>query len=227
MVKIGYRYAFLFFVLSAVFFIVSSGCCCFPAVKAIGYFLGGIFFVLTCFCFYFFRDPKRVIIEDEKKILSPADGTVFEISETDEPCFIKGRARIVKIFLSVFNVHVQRAPVAGEIVYVEERPGLVLKANHPDAASKNRQNIIGIKSKIPVTVKQIAGIIAQRCDLWVGLNQKVEQGEHIGVIHFGSQVDIYFPVDVAVNVKIGDKVAGGITVIGEIRSGIVSSARSA
>jgi phosphatidylserine decarboxylase len=183
----------------------------------LNYIFGGVFFLLLCFCFYFFRDPIRIITADENVILSPADGTVFEISDVDEPLVIKGRAKIVKIFLSVFNVHLQRAPISGKISYINKEGTKYLPANHPDACVKNVQNLIGIKNgQMSILVKQIAGIIAQRCDLWVKLNQDVVQGEKIGIIHFGSQVDIYFPEKIKLNVSVGNKVTAGITVIGKI-----------
>lgn len=195
----------LFLVFSLIFFI-SGG--------LLNYIFGVVFFLLMCFCFYFFRDPVRAIPADENIILSPADGTIFEISDIDEPLVIKGRAKIVKIFLSVFNVHLQRAPISGKISYVNKEGTKYLPANHPDACVKNVQNLIGIKNEqMYILVKQIAGIIAQRCDLWVKLNQDVVQGEKIGIIHFGSQVDIYFPEKIKLNVAVGDKVTAGITVI--------------
>lgn len=205
MAKTGFRYALLFLVFTLIFLITGG---------LLNYIFGGVFFLLMCFCFYFFRDPERKINADENVILSPADGTVFEVSDADEPLVIKGRAKIIKIFLSVFNVHLQRAPVAGQISFISREGTKYLPANHPDAAVKNVQNLVGISGKTPVLVKQIAGIIAQRCDLWVELNGGVSQGEKIGLIHFGSQVDIYFPADVKVNVAIGDKVTAGITVMG-------------
>jgi phosphatidylserine decarboxylase len=208
MVKTGFSYVLLFLVFSLIFFI-SGG--------VLNYIFGGVFFLLLCFCFYFFRDPIRIITADENVILSPADGTVFEISDIDEPLVIKGRAKIVKIFLSVFNVHLQRAPISGKISYINKEGTKYLPANHPDACVKNVQNLIGIKNgQMSILVKQIAGIIAQRCDLWVKLNQDVVQGEKIGIIHFGSQVDIYFPEKIKLNVAVGDKVTAGITVIGKI-----------
>ncbi|MFA5780433.1 MAG: phosphatidylserine decarboxylase [Elusimicrobiota bacterium] len=205
MAKTGFNYVLLFLVFSLIFFI-SGG--------LLNYIFGVVFFLLMCFCFYFFRDPVRAIPADENIILSPADGTIFEISDIDEPLVIKGRAKIVKIFLSVFNVHLQRAPISGKISYVNKEGTKYLPANHPDACVKNVQNLIGIKNEqMYILVKQIAGIIAQRCDLWVKLNQDVVQGEKIGIIHFGSQVDIYFPEKIKLNVAVGDKVTAGITVI--------------
>lgn len=205
MAKIGFSYALLFFVFSLIFFISGGN---------LNYIFGAVFFLLTCFCFYFFRDPKRTVVIDENVILSPADGTVFEISDVDEPLVIKGKSKIVKIFLSVFNVHLQRASISGKISFVGKEGTKYLPANHPDAAAKNVQNLIGIKNgRMSILVKQIAGVIAQRCDLWVKLNQDVIQGEKIGIIHFGSQVDIYLPEEVKLNVVVGDKVTAGITVI--------------
>ncbi|MBI5573883.1 MAG: phosphatidylserine decarboxylase family protein [Elusimicrobia bacterium] len=208
MAKIGFRYIFLFLISSLIFFI-SGG--------PLNYIFSAVFFLLICFCFYFFRDPVRIITADDNVILSPADGTVFEISNVDEPLIIKGRAKIVKIFLSVFNVHLQRASISGKITFISKEGTKYLPANHPDAAVKNVQNLIGIENgQMSVLIKQIAGIIAQRCDLWVKLNQDVVQGEKIGIIHFGSQVDIYFQEKIKLNVAVGDKVTAGITVIAKI-----------
>lgn len=207
MAKTGFRYILLFLVLSAIFFI-SGG--------ILGYIFGTLFLIIMCFCFYFFRDPKRNVEINENLILSPADGTVFEISDIDEPLVVKGKAKIVKIFLSVFNVHLQRAPISGKITFIDKSGKEYLPANHPEASTLNVQNLVGINGKIPVLVKQIAGIIARKCVLWVKMDEDVIQGGKIGIIHFGSQVDIYFPQNVKVNVNIGDKVTGGLTVIGKI-----------
>lgn len=207
MAKTGFNYVLLFLVFSLIFFI-SGG--------ILNYLFGVVFFLLMCFCFYFFRDPNRIIVANDNMILSPADGTVFEISDSDEPLVIKGKSKIVKIFLSVFNVHLQRAPIPGKVSFIDCAGTKYLPANHPDACVKNVQNLIGIKNgQVSVLIKQIAGIIAQRCDLWVKLNQDVAQGERIGIIHFGSQVDIYFPEKTKLNVAVGDKVIAGITVIAE------------
>lgn len=207
MAKTGFRYIILFFVLAFIFFACGG---------ILNYIFGAVFFVLTLFCFYFFRDPDRTVRVDEKKILSPADGTIFEISEIEEPLFIKGKAKIIKIFLSVFNVHLQRSPVAGDVKFLRTQNGLFLPANHKNASDENQQNLIGIAGgKIQVLIRQIAGIIARKCELWVGLNQKINQGDKIGIIHFGSQVDIYIPREIEIKIKIGDKVKAGVTVIGE------------
>ncbi|MDD5687190.1 MAG: phosphatidylserine decarboxylase [Elusimicrobia bacterium] len=211
MAKIGFSYIISLFIFSLIFF-VSRG-----IFSYFSYILSAIFFVLALFCFYFFRDPVRNIKFDENNILSPADGTVFEISNVEEPLFIKGKAKIVKIFLSVFNVHLQRTPVSGDIKFIHKQYGEYLPANHIEASVKNRQNVVGIEGKTKILIRQIAGIVARKCDLWVKLNQPVKQGDKIGIIHFGSQVDIYFPENVSVNVSIGDKVVGGITVIGQIK----------
>jgi phosphatidylserine decarboxylase len=206
MAKIGFNYIVIFFVIALLLFFLGG---------IFGYVLGSIFFLLMFFSFYFFRDPVRNIKIDENKILSPADGTVFEISEVEEPLFIKGKAKIVKIFLSVMNVHLQRTPISGNVKFVQKQDGLFLPANHEDASVKNQQNLVGIEGRTRILIRQIAGIIARRCNLWVKMDQSVKQGDKIGIIHFGSQVDIYFPQDVKVNVIVGQKVIGGITIVGE------------
>jgi len=207
MAKIGFIYISFFLAISIILFIVGGLLCDVLSI---------LLFLITLFCFYFFRDPSRNVIINENNILSPADGTVFEISEVEEPLFIKEKVKIIKIFLSVLNVHIQRAPVSGDVKYISEQKGSFLPANHVDASTKNTQNLIGFEGKSKILVKQIAGIIARKCDLWAKLNQKFNQGEKIGIIHFGSQVDIYVPNNTKINVTIGQKVKGGITILGEI-----------
>ncbi|MEW6557369.1 MAG: phosphatidylserine decarboxylase [Elusimicrobiota bacterium] len=207
MVKAGFKYIFLFLIFSLIFFFVGG---------LLNYIFGSIFLILAIFCIYFFRDPTRKIGFDENQILSPADGTVFEISDIEESLVIKGRAKVVKIFLSVLDVHLQRAPISGKITYIKKESGKFLPANHPDAAVKNTQNLVGINGQMSIYIKQIAGIIAQKCELWVKLDDVIKQGEKIGLIHFGSQVDIYLPENIKLKVAVGNKVKAGITVIGEI-----------
>jgi phosphatidylserine decarboxylase len=163
----------------------------------------GLFFA------YFFRDPIRRVIRDDSRILSPADGTVLEISGAQG-------GRVIRIFLSVFNVHLQRAPVSGTIRNVEYKPGKFLPAMKPEAHVENEQNIITLQSaKGNFEVRQIAGILARRVVSWVKAGQQVEQGQQIGFIKFGSQVDLTVPASAIIKVKTGDKVRGGLTILAE------------
>ncbi|MFH1259705.1 MAG: phosphatidylserine decarboxylase family protein [Elusimicrobiota bacterium] len=174
-----------------------------------------IFLLLLLFVIFFFRDPERKIDAAKNLVISPGDGRVLEI--TEEQNIFVGKAKVVKIFLSVFNVHIQRSPVAGRVAFIQYNEGKFLPANCPKASLENEQNWIGIENKEgKVLVKQIAGLIARRIACWVKMGEDVDQGRRIGLIRFGSQVDLYFPVSWDVQVKVGQKVKAGVTVIGAI-----------
>ena len=169
---------------------------------------GILLILLSCFFAYFFRDPKRNISLDPAAVLSPCDGTVMEITQ-------ENNFKVVRAFLSVFNVHLQRAPVSGLVKKVVYTPGKFLPANDPKAHQVNENNIISIIStRGDFEVKQIAGILARRVVSWVKQEDVIEQGEKIGFIKFGSQVDVFMPLSIEIKVKVGDKVKGGLTVIG-------------
>ncbi len=177
-----------------------------------------IFILITLFLVYFFRDPKRKTEQNDKIIYSPADGEVIEIKETSEDKFLKVPARVVKIFMTPLYVHVQRAPVKGRIGYLEYIKGKFMPANLDKASEENEQNLIGIENaRVKVLIKQIAGLIARRIVWWVQTQQGVSQGERIGMIKLGSQVDIYVPMNVNIKVKVKEKVKAGLTVLGEIK----------
>lgn len=175
-----------------------------------------VFGILAIFNLFFFRDPERKVVRDDSAILSPADGRVVVVRKIDlEPHFIRSEAYQVSIFLSVFNVHVNRNPVSGIVEYFRYQKGKFLVAMKEDASVSNEQTIIGIESpKGKVLFKQIAGLIARRivCDLREGFS--VEQGEKMGMIMYGSRVDVFFPVSATPTVKVGDRVKGGLSVIG-------------
>jgi phosphatidylserine decarboxylase len=175
--------------------------------------------LLFIFILYFFRDPERNIIKDEEKILSPADGKVVEIVEEEDKEYSKSQVKRISIFLSVFNVHIQRAPVAGNVEMVKHKKGKFLPAWEPLASMDNEQNSIGItfnnKGKTKkILVKQIAGILARRTVAWIKEKDDIKLGQKIGMIKFGSRVDVLFPKEIEVTVKIGDKVKAGETIIG-------------
>lgn len=167
--------------------------------------------IFGLFCAFFFRDPSRSINTDPSSIVSPCDGTVMEITK-------ENGQDVIRVFLSVFNVHLQRSPVSGKVVDVKYIPGKFLPAMKPDACVVNEQNVITIVSdKGTYVVKQIAGILARRVVAWSKSGDIVKKGDKIGLIKFSSQVDLYVPPAAVINVKVGDKVVGGETIMGEIR----------
>jgi len=157
-------------------------------------------FSASCLVPYFFRDPERRPTEGEGLVLSPADGKVSEVAE--------GK---VRIFMSLWDVHVVRSPVRGRVVLVEERPGGHVPAFFPGASSKNASTDVVVGG---VRVRMIAGILARKVDCWVGEGQEVERGERIGMIRFGSRVEVTLPEEVKVTVKVGERVRAGETVLG-------------
>ena len=168
--------------------------------------------VLTVGVALFFRDPRRDVRSDPSWILSPADGKVVKIA-TDPPGTAPG-SRCVSIFLSVFNVHVNRSPVAGRVADIRYTPGSFLPAFREKASDLNEQNLIAIDTERgPLAVKQIAGLIARRIRCWKITGDIVAQGEKIGFITFGSRVDLYLPPDVDVRVSVGDTVRAGTSLV--------------
>ncbi len=174
----------------------------------------GLLTLLAAFVFYFFRDPERDLPSGEGMVISPGDGKIIDIREVEEPSFIEGACRRITIFLSVFNVHVQRAPVSGDVAHREYRPGEYAVAWHPKASEKNEQSSLGLAaSGRRVLVRQIAGLIARRIVTDPEKGQHVERGERIGLIRFGSRVDLFIPLDWRLDCSVGDRVAGGSTVL--------------
>ena len=177
----------------------------------------GLFFLIISFCFfYFFRDPIR-IIPNENVIVSPADGKIVFLGESNLPeeCGIKGKFLKISIFLDVFNVHVNRMPISGTVKDIKYISGKFFMANVEKSSKENERNIIVIENikKEKIIVTQIAGLIARRivCDLKI--NQEVLKGERFGIIKFGSRVDLYLPKNYNLMVKVGQTVIGGETII--------------
>jgi phosphatidylserine decarboxylase len=166
------------------------------------------------FVTYFFRDPERLIPSEPNIIVSPADGKITEIVTEKDP--INGDPCLrVTIFLSVFNVHVNRIPVAGTIEDIRYNPGKFLAAFNPKASMDNEQNIIMINNgKIKVYVKQIAGLIARRIVCWPKKGDYYQSGQRYGLIRFGSRVDILLPENTRLSVTCRDRVSGGKSIIG-------------
>jgi phosphatidylserine decarboxylase len=174
--------------------------------------------IIFIFNFYFFRDPERVIPKGKDLVLSPADGTVVLIEEVNEPYYFKEKVMRVSIFLSVFNVHVNRVPVAGIVEFVKYIKGKFLVAFADKASEENEQSIIGIRhEKGKILFKQIAGIIARRIIYNLKEGETVSAGERFGLIRYGSRVDVFFPSNATIHVKLKDKVVGGETILGEFK----------
>ncbi|MBR0288921.1 MAG: phosphatidylserine decarboxylase [Selenomonadaceae bacterium] len=174
--------------------------------------------VIACYCIYFFRNPERKIPVDENLIVSPADGTVQDVVDVESDDFIKSPCRKVIIFLSVFDVHVNRSPIAGEIKIQKYICGRFRPAYKDSVGFENERHLIGIENeKLRVTVTQVAGILARRIVSWVTLDDKLEKGELYGLIRFGSCTELVMPNNVEVLVKRGDKVRGGESIIGRIK----------
>jgi len=183
--------------------------------SSISRWLGRIFYLATAFTLYFFRDPERLIPEGECLIVSPADGKVVGIDSVEHVPFIDGPAKRVSIFLSVFDVHINRSPIKGKIAYRHYSPGEFLAAFEPKASVKNEQNAVGIEDAdgYRILVKQIAGLIARRILCWKNPGDHVGAGERFGLIRFGSRTEIYMPLDARIEVKLGQRVQGGASVI--------------
>jgi phosphatidylserine decarboxylase len=178
----------------------------------------GIMALLWIFVISFFRDPERVIPTDPQALVSPADGTITHVDEVEEPDFPGGRAFRVSIFLSVFNVHVNRIPRSGRVLGLRYFPGRFQDARSVDCGAVNEQFWIDIGEGPPgrlVRVKQIAGAIARRIVCWLRPGEEVRAGERLGMIKFGSRTEVYLPLDAVgeVLVQPGDKVKGGSTVL--------------
>ena len=178
----------------------------------------GVSVLLTGFVMYFFRDPERTIPEGSDNILSPADGKVVDIREHFEGEFLNEMCTRVSVFLSVFNVHVNRIPIAGNVKFFRYQKGAFVNAYKQDASEINEQTVIGIENgKCNILFKQIAGLIARRIVCNVREGNTVSLGERFGIIKFGSRVDIFFPKNVDVKVKLKEKVKGGQSIIGVIK----------
>ena len=182
---------------------------------ALSFYWAAVFFGLGfLFVTWFFRAPERRIPNEPNVIVSPADGKVTEIMTEKEP--INGElCKRITIFLSVFNVHVNRVPIGGTIEDIRYNPGKFLAAFNPKASMDNEQNIILINNgKVNVLVKQIAGLIARRIVCWPKKGDYYESGQRYGLIRFGSRVDILLPENTKLSVACGDRVRGGKSVIG-------------
>ena len=177
---------------------------------------------LLLFCLWFFRDPERKPPTDPSLVVSPADGTVTLVDEVEEEQFFKRRMKRVSIFLSVFDVHVNRTPIGGDVLFIEGRGGLYLDARKPEASALNESLFwtFGHKDRLEraVGVKLVTGAIARRIVPWAQLGEQMERGERFAMIRFGSRTDLFLPLDAEVIVSVGQKVKGSETAIARMIS---------
>ena len=170
----------------------------------------GLFFL---FCVIFFRNPKRIIKEKRNQILSPADGKIIRIEKVDDDEI--GEAKIISIFLNIFNVHVNRMPLKGSFEKIKYEKGKFLLAFQHNACDENERNSISIMTEIgPIRIIQIAGLLARRIICYAKKGESMDIGERLGFMRFGSRIDIILPGKVDIKVKNGQKVMGNITIIG-------------
>lgn len=212
--KEGYPFIFPSLAAGAAF-LIASGRGAPPALTAACAVLGSLLVIFAFFCVFFFRDPRVEITQGEGLILSPCNGTVMELAEEEG-------GLTVRVFLSVFSVHLQRSPVSGTVIGVRHKGGKFFAAWNPRAQAENEQNVITIRGEggpegeAPVyVVRQIAGFLARRCVSWVQVGDVLRAGDKIGMIKFGSQVDLHLPRPVSALVKPGDKTRAGVTVMGK------------
>lgn len=189
-----------------------------PDAKVIQNIAIGASIILYLVVLQFFRNPIFDIKTDEKTVIAPADGKVVVIEETIETEYFNGKRRQISIFMSPFNVHVNRMPVGGSISYYRYHAGKYLVAWHPKSSTENERTTVVAKMKngTEVLFRQIAGALARRIVCYVKEGQPLQQGQEFGFIKFGSRVDIFLPLDAKIAVKIGDVTKGGRTVIAEL-----------
>jgi phosphatidylserine decarboxylase len=175
--------------------------------------------LLAVFFLWFFRDPRRIIPAGKGLIVSPGDGLVTETASITTPA---GARQRISIFLSVFDVHVNRAPIGGKVSRVQYQKGQYLNAMNPASAERNEQSVITLRGEgadagFEITFKQIAGLLARRIVCRCTEGQTVERGQRVGLIKFGSRVDVLLPANAELQVKVGDRVKGGASVLAAVR----------
>ncbi len=181
------------------------------------YAINFIVFLLWFWIIWFFRIPSRTFSAGTQMVVAPADGKVVVIEETFEPEYFKDKRLQVSIFMSPLNVHVNRSPIDGVVKYMKYHAGKYLVAWHPKSSTENERTTVVIENdRMPILLRQIAGALARRICYYVKEGQEIKQNEEFGFIRFGSRVDVYLPVGTQVDVKIGQAVQGGITVLAHL-----------
>jgi phosphatidylserine decarboxylase len=182
---------------------------------ALGWWIGAVVWtVLAIWVVAFFRDPERPWVRGDRLVVSPADGEVVSLLEVDEPAFLHGRALRISIFMNVFDCHVNRYPADGVVAYRQYNPGKFLHAADEKASADNEQSTVGLDTpRGKLLIRQIAGLIARRIVTDHPEGTTVHQGERLGMIRFGSRVDLFVPVGAEILVRTGDATRVGITVV--------------
>lgn len=204
--KEGYKFILIFALVTIIFALLSNT-------------LGLIGFVATLWCIFFFRDPERVVPLEEGVIISPADGVVtrieFGVEAPEDLGYGKKRFNKISVFLNVFNVHVNRSPVSGQVTKISYKPGKFLSANADEASSENERNSAVVKTAEgnEVIFVQVAGLVARRIVSDLKEGQEIKAGDRYGIIRFGSRADIYLAEDVAIKTLVGQTMVGGETII--------------
>lgn len=193
-------------------------------------FLGGVCAILTLWCIYFFRDPDKVIPSGDDLVISPADGTVTKVEKSTIPKELnmgEGEVTRISIFLNVFDIHVNRVPVSGDITKVLYHPGKFINASLDKASIHNERNhvVMKLKNGKDIVFTQIAGLIARRIVCYLEENESVSAGERYGLIRFGSRVDVYLPDGEVAQVVEGQKAIGGETILAKLGSEKPASGR--
>ena len=190
-------------------------------LAVVAWFVSGwlsLLFAVLFFCTVaFFRDPNRRVPPDPLVIVAAADGTVTDIAELDENEVLKRKTRRVGIFLSIFDVHTNRAPIDGRVIYRQHREGLCLDARRPECSEKNESMTWALENpRIAIVVRQLTGAIARRIVAWAEIGDELKKGQRFGMIRFGSRTEVYLPLAATVLVKVGDHVLGGSTIIAQL-----------
>lgn len=181
-------------------------------------FIGLISFIVWFFVFWFFRNPRREVttIQDEI-IYAPADGRIVAIEETEEPEYFKDKRLQVSIFMSPYNVHVNRNPISGKVNYYKYHQGKYMVASHPKSSTENERSTLVIENDNgEIMLRQVAGAIAKRIRTYLKVGEQIVQGNELGFIKFGSRVDLFLPLDAKVEVELEQKVKGNRTIIARL-----------
>jgi len=190
-------------------------------LAVVAWFVSGwlsLLFMVLFFCTVaFFRDPNRRVPPDPLVIVAAADGTVTDIAELDENEVLKRKTRRVGIFLSIFDVHTNRAPIDGRVIYRQHREGLCLDARRLECSEKNESMTWALENpRVAIVVRQLTGAIARRIVAWAEIGDELKKGQRFGMIRFGSRTEVYLPLAATVLVKVGDHVLGGSTIIAQL-----------